>query len=80
VGDGARVVGRLFEEFWVEIAVFAKPLFKTISESGLVRGLELAALAQWLWEYWYVSLGAALLVTLIYTSATTGAKKKGAGE
>jgi hypothetical protein len=79
VGDGARVVGRFFEEFWVKIAVFAKPLIKSITESGFVRGLELAALAQWLWEYWYVSLGAALLVTLIYSSAT-GAKKKGAGE
>ena len=65
-------MGRFFEEFWVSLRL----LLKTISESGLVRGLELAALAQWVWEYWYISAGAALLATLIFTSATSAPKKK----
>ena len=69
-------MGRFFEEIWVKFGGIAKPLIKTISESGLVRGLELAALAQWLWEYWYISVGAALLITLMFTSATSASKKK----
>src|SRR5262249_8818844 len=70
------VMGRFFEEFWPKISGLLKLLIKSISESGLVRGLELAALVQWLWQYWYVTLGAALLAILVITSARSSTKNK----
>jgi hypothetical protein len=42
---------QVLEEIWLAISKF-------LSETKFLRGLELAALAHWLWDHWVFTFGA----------------------